>query len=517
MRISAKIISGYGILIALMAGLLVIQFVTIDLMRKSINTLTDVTFESAFTLLELKADHAEVLYFTKLSFEFPKSNYPSTLKKWTENFEAHLADIKMKSESKASSNREKEAIERLSKRWSEFSEELALQEQDIKSLPAAQGASDVLLGLLEQIGIEIESVNTAIRDGIKKAVTEVRDTKTAAVTFSYLFAAIALISSGLVSFFIAQSISRPLRQLTQGTRTIAEGKFSYRLDTTRHDEFAQLAKDFNTMTLRLDELDRMKKDFVSHVSHELKAPLASMQETIRLLLEQIPGPLNDKQRRLLELNLASGRRLSTMIGNLLDLSRFEAGVVQYELKSNDLVGLVRTAAADLGPYAGEKDLSVKIEAPEQPIMVECDGDRIMQIIKNLLSNAIQFSPKGKEIRVRVSRSPEMPAGMPESWRSKVASPTDGKEFVLVTVTDFGPGVPDQHKRKIFERFHQVKQGKKLPGQSVGLGLAISRTIAEAHRGAIWVRDNPEGGSIFFLLLPPGEGSSQVSYRASLAI
>ena len=205
--------------------------------------------------------------------------------------------------------------------------------------------------------MQIETVNKAIRTGIDTGGARGSPDFNAAVTVSYVFAAIALLSSGLVSFFIVQSISRPLKQLTQGTRTIAEGKFFYRLDTTRHDEFAQLAKDFNTMTLRLDELDQMKKDFVSHVSHELKAPLASMQETIRLLLEQIPGPLNDKQRRLLELNLASGRRLSTMIGNLLDLSRFEAGVVQYELKSNDLIALVRTAAADLEPHAGEKDLA----------------------------------------------------------------------------------------------------------------------------------------------------------------
>jgi len=524
MRISTKIVSGYGILIALMAGLLGIQFLTTNLMRRSINTLTNITFQSAVKLLELRSDLAAVISFTKLSFEFPQSDYLPALKNWCDTFEAHLADMK----SIGGSEAEKKEIERLSTLWNEFAERLLLEEQHIASLPKNKPVPPAMLTdlleqapemvkLLDPVRLQIETVNQAIRSGIDSEVKEVRRTSTIAVTGSYVFAAIALVSSGLVFLFIVQSISRPLKQLTQGTRTIAEGKFFYRLDTTRHDEFAQLARDFNTMTLRLDELDRMKKDFVSHVSHELKVPLASMQELVRVLLEQIPGPLNDEQRRILGLNLASSQRLSTMISNLLDLSRFEAGVVEYELKNNDLTSLIRTAAAELESPAGKRDLAIRIEAPEQPIMVECDGDRIMQIIKNLLSNAIQFSPKGNEIRLSISKSPEMPAGVPEIWRNQVGPPVAGKEFALVTVTDSGPGVPDQHKRKVFEKFHQVKQGKKVAGQGAGLGLAISKTIAEAHRGAIWVRDNPGGGSIFYLLLPPTEAGSQVTRRSSLPI
>ncbi len=361
------------------------------------------------------------------------------------------------------------------------------------------------------------TVYQAARTGIDTAVKASRSTGKMAETVSWIAAAIALLLGALVSLLIVQSITSPLKQLTHGTRAIADGKFFYRLDTTRRDEFAQLAKDFNTMTARLSELDQMKKDFVAHVSHELKAPLASMQETIQLLLEHIPGPLNEKQQRLLELNLAGGRRLSALIGNLLDLSRMEAGVLEYELKSNDLAGLVQTVTAELKPQAHERDLAFAVEAPDRPVMVQCDGERIMQIIRNLLGNALKFSPKGKEIRVRVATAAEIPAGLPESWHDKIHPQPDGKEFALVTVTDSGPGVPDQHKEKIFEKFHQVKQGKKMPGQGAGLGLAICRTIVDAHRGAIWVEDNPEGGSIFFLMIPPGESGGEVTYRASSPI
>jgi len=322
--------------------------------------------------------------------------------------------------------------------------------------------------------------------------------------------------SCFVSFVIVQSISSPLRQLTQGTRAIAQGKFFYRLDTSHNDEFAQLAKDFNTMSERLNELDQMKKDFVAHVSHELKSPLASMRETIQLLLDKLPGELSEKQRRLLELNLQSAQRLSTMISNLLDLSRMEAGVLEYELRSGDLVQLIRTAVEETEPLAQQKGLRFEMELPEDGIALDCDGDRIIQVVKNLLINAVRFSPNKAEILVRASSAVEVPAGIPAGHGETLRA--SGKAgYGLVTITDSGPGVPDEHKERIFEKFHQVRQGKKMPGQGAGLGLAISKTIVEAHRGAIWVEDNPSGGSVFKLLLPVGALGTEVVRTASTPI
>ena len=206
-----------------------------------------------------------------------------------------------------------------------------------------------------------------------------------------------------------------------------------------------------------------------------------------------------------------------MIGNLLDISRMEAGVMQYELKSNDLTELVRAVTAEFQPLAAERELTIARAYPEQPMMIECDGDRIMQIIRNLLGNAVKFSPKGKEIQIRMSATAQAPQGMPDSWRGKLPPLSEGREYALLEVADSGPGVPNLHKERIFEKFHQVKQGKKVPGQGAGLGLAICKTIALAHHGAIWVEDNPKGGSIFCLVIPPGEGSGGVSYRASSPI
>jgi two-component system sensor histidine kinase GlrK len=193
----------------------------------------------------------------------------------------------------------------------------------------------------EWLGAQLHSVYQANLGAMSLRLENARRTgETAALVLAFsTLAAVAV--GGLVSFFIYRSISKPLAHLTEGTHAIAEGKFFYRLDTSRSDEFSQLARDFNAMTRRLDELDRLKKDFVAHVSHELKSPLASMRETIEIMLDEIPGTLNEKQRRLLDLNRQSGARLTALIGNLLDLSRTEAGVMEYDLKSHDIVALTR--------------------------------------------------------------------------------------------------------------------------------------------------------------------------------
>jgi len=120
------------------------------------------------------------------------------------------------------------------------------------------------------------------------------------------------------------------------------------------------------MARRLQELDQMKRDFVSHVSHEIKSPLASMRETTELLLDGIPGALTDRQKRLLELNLRSNQRLSSMIGNLLDLSRMEAGVMEYELRSQDLLPLLQTAIAELRSRRARNTSRSDVRCPSPP-------------------------------------------------------------------------------------------------------------------------------------------------------
>jgi two-component system sensor histidine kinase GlrK len=255
------------------------------------------------------------------------------------------------------------------------------------------------------------------------------------------------------------------------------------------------------LTRHMGEVAQMKKDFISHVSHELKAPLASMQETTHLLLERIPGPLTDKQQRLLDLNLQSGKRLATMLGNILDLSRLEAGIVDYEMQCHDITGLVRDAVAELTLQSRHDGTHILTDIQTEPIWVDCDPRRVVQVVTNLVQNALRFSSRNSIVNVHVGVSHSLPKRIPPSSRSLLEGSGENDGFAMIAISDSGPGIEDAHKEKIFEKFHQVKQGKKTLGQSLGLGLAISRSVVEAHFGTIWVEDNPDGGSIFIVLLP----------------
>src|SRR5438034_5886273 len=208
----------------------------------------------------------------------------------------------------------------------------------------------------------------------------------------------------------------------------------------------RLKKQNQRMSARFVEIDQMKKNFISHVSHELKAPLASMQETTHLILERIPGPLTDKQQRLLELNLQSGKRLAQMIGNILDLSRLEAGIVEYEMQPSDLADLIHNVVMELSAEARDKSLRILTDIQREPLLVECDPNRMVQLFTNLLENAIRFSNKGGAIRVHV-----------QSVREHPRAQRGPAGFALIGISDSGPGIEDSHKEAVFHTFHQGKQ------------------------------------------------------------
>ena len=276
---------------------------------------------------------------------------------------------------------------------------------------------------------------------------------------------------------------------------------------------ARVRQQNKSVAERLVEVDQMKKNFISHVSHELKAPLASMQETTHLILERIPGPLTDKQKRLLELNLQSGKRLAQMIGNILDLSRLEAGIVEYEMQHSDLADLIHNVVMEKSSEAREKSLHLLSDIQREPLMIDCDPNRMVQLFTNLLENAIRFSKKGGSVGIHVRSVREFPR-MPQAARTRMSRRTASNGFALIRISDSGPGIEDSHKEAVFHTFHQVQHGRKSHGESLGLGLAISRVVVEAHCGTIWIEDNPQGGAIFFVLLPRAAAESESLSRAS---
>jgi two-component system sensor histidine kinase GlrK len=385
-----------------------------------------------------------------------------------------------------SSGEERAQLLRVVDRWRHLEAEV------LRLTDAAGQASEVALevvGALDQLIGELQASTTllteASRATMARELAAAERSARTAERVSWFTAVGALLSSLLLTALLIRSIVRPLQKLTQGTREVSASRFAYRLDASGTDEFAQVATDFNAMTERLGELDRMKRDFVSNVSHDLKTPLSSMQETIDVMLDELPGPLSETQRRLLSLNQESARRLSSMVSKLLELSRIEsapsreAGLVDVGRLARDAVD--RAAG---WPASGRKPVITLVESESRPRLISGDDDAIAQVLDNLLENAIKFSPPGGGGTVRVT-----------------LSDTNTPGGVLITVADEGPGIAAAEKERVFDRFYQTEAGRAVASRGAGLGLSICKHIVEQHEGAIWITDHEPRGSVFCVLLP----------------
>jgi signal transduction histidine kinase len=413
---------------------------------------------------------------------------PDYLPQWQDWEEAVDEDLRLLGEVGLSEPEEGLRLQ-MQDRWAEYGTAAAgLASDPVALLP---GVEDILSSLREDT-LELISANeAAVADRAAASAAAAEHAR----RIAWIAASAAVLLAGLLSILLITSISRPLRRLTRGTRELARGRFEHRLRVTGPAELQSLGRDFNRMAAHLGELERLKRDFLSHVSHELKTPLAAIQETIEIFLDEVPGPLTPKQARLMGLSRRSSQRLASMISNLLEISRLEAEADAYHPAWHDLAGVVGGVLEEAEPLAQEQNLRLAHRCEASDTRLVCDGGRLTEVIGNLVGNAIKFSPEDGEVLVTISEG-EGDAGVPggPDGRSGTAS-------LLVSVEDEGPGVPDSEKERIFEKFRQVPGPRRAGAYGVGLGLAIVKRIVEAHGGVVTVEDRPGGGSVFRVELP----------------
>jgi len=343
------------------------------------------------------------------------------------------------------------------------------------------------------------ALGAASQDAMTQELNKSEQSEGDAERLTIVAACSAVVLTLLLSALLARSILEPLARLTEGTREVSAGRFGHRIDASGHDELARVSREFNVMTERLDELDRVKREFVSKVSHDLKTPLSSMQETNSVLLDEVAGPLTAKQRQLLEITQDSAQRLSVMLNKLLDLSRLEGGA-PAERHIVDLRPLVQRSIERLTEASNAHRVTYTATDSGTRLLVNADPDGLTQVIDNLLENALKFSPFDGQIRIRVADFTSRSDIPPQRWaalRQHGAVPG----AVLLSVADEGPGVPDDDKERVFQRFYQSEAGRAVRGRGVGLGLSICQAIVDEHGGAIWVADNEPRGSVFNVLIP----------------
>jgi two-component system sensor histidine kinase GlrK len=236
------------------------------------------------------------------------------------------------------------------------------------------------------------------------------------------------------------------------------------------------------MSERLEQLDAMKLDFISHVSHELRTPLTSVKAASSMLLEGAFDASPERQKELLSIIRDECERLIGAVNRILDISRMEAGMMDYRFSEGELPPIVQKTVLKLAPLAQRKRIDLELKPfPELPL-VRMDGDRIMQVVDNLLGNALKFTPLGGKVVVSLSQR------------------ENGGDFVQVSIADTGPGIHQEHLARIFERFKRIEKGRETT-IGTGLGLSIVKHIVADHGGKIWVRSAPGKGSTFSFALP----------------
>ena len=294
-------------------------------------------------------------------------------------------------------------------------------------------------------------------------------------------AVVTLCLSGLLS----QALTRKINRLLTAIRRVREGAYSHRAEVPGHDEIAQLAQEFNSLTDRLQTTENARRRFVSDASHELKTPLAA----IRLLTDSILQTENIDRETAREFVTdigAEAERLSRITEDLLRLTRLDSGVMEPP-EVVDVLPVLEQAMRMMSLVAQEKGTELTYRT-EGRCTVLASRDEIHQIIYNLADNAVKYSPPGSTVQVSLFQSGDQ---------------------VVLTVEDNGPGIPEEDLPRLFERFYRVDKARSRAAGGTGLGLAIVSDTVTKRGGTVEAANRPGGGAIFTVRWPWKEGGDQV--------
>jgi two-component system sensor histidine kinase BarA len=269
--------------------------------------------------------------------------------------------------------------------------------------------------------------------------------------------------------------------------------------TESYREVQEKNKKLSDALERLQELSRLKSNFLATVSHELRTPLTSVIGYSEMLLAGLAGEMNDEQKDYLKTILEKGESLLRLISSILDLSRIEARGVQLHRKPTDLEEVIQSALESVMPQSYKKNLALNSDLAPSVKHVTVDGDKIRQCVVNLLSNSVKFTPAGGSIFVQAGPAENAPGS---------SGPFGSSGWFQIAVTDNGIGIPQELLDKVFDTFFQADSSASREYGGAGLGLSIVKSYVEAHGGGITVTSELGKGSKFTLLLPvepPGTG------------
>jgi signal transduction histidine kinase len=299
-----------------------------------------------------------------------------------------------------------------------------------------------------------------------------------AVTQALLVAGVAAAAVGLItSALLLRQILRPLGEIAESSRRIAEGRYDERVTVPASDELATVARSFNAMAVSLEQIEQQRVALIGNVAHELRTPLTGIEGYLEGLVDGVFPP---EPATFVEMQYEV-RRLHRLVEDLQTLSHVEAGQVRLQLADVDLAAVARRVVEQLRPQSTANCLEVVAASDGRPLVVRGDPDRLAQILLNLIGNALRYTPEGGCITVRLA---------------------GGEEQVRAEVVDTGVGIAADDLPLIFERFYRVDRSRSRASGGSGIGLTIARHLAWAMGGDLTAASaGPGRGSTFTLTLP----------------
>jgi len=284
----------------------------------------------------------------------------------------------------------------------------------------------------------------------------------------------------LVAFFVAGKITRPVEALKEATQRLAIHDFNVSIARKSNDEIGELSRAFEQLSLRLKESDRFKTAMLSQFTHEMKSPLGSIKQATQLLENSLKAQLDPTQARFLNIIKGNYNTLQRLITNILHTAAYDIGRIQLKYQTVNLVKLITGELIYLSPVIKEKEIKVNINFSAKKIECELDAEKFKEVVQNLITNAVKFSPAGTEIDVSVK----------------------GKfPLIFLKIKDRGIGIPEKEIPYIFEKMYRASNSEKISVKGTGLGLYIVSQIIRAHGGRIRVKSEINKGTEFTVTLP----------------
>jgi len=318
------------------------------------------------------------------------------------------------------------------------------------------------------------------------SLKEVSEIQKELIFMNLLLSSLSLGILGVVLYFIIKHLIKPILDLTTAAEKLEKGKFDAKVNIRTGDELEQLGDTLNKSMESLGKMDEEKKrldsaktEFLSITSHELRSPMTPMKAQLQMLLGEYFGKLNKKQKESIDIVLRNTTRLDNIIQDFLEISRIEAARLKFKFIKTHIAEPSGLLIEEMEGFMPEKNIKIVANIGKLPI-IEADPDRIMQVLRNLISNAKKFSPKNSKIFVNVGLKNNM---------------------IEFNVKDQGIGISPGYQRRIFEPFFQAEQTMYREKGGTGLGLAICKGIVESQNGRMWIESKEGKGTTFYFTVP----------------